>query len=76
MSETNVFVSVAGIVLAFLIGGMTYYHVVDSNNAKDIVTRAIERGMDPVMAACAANINAQSDKIRSTCEKIAIVKGK
>jgi hypothetical protein len=76
MSELNVVVSVGGIVLSILISGMTYYNVVDSNNNKEIVTRAIERGNDPVSAACAANINTGNGQVRSTCEKLAIIKGK
>lgn len=75
-SATVVFVAVTGLVLASLIGGMTYYEVVDSNNNKEMVVRAIERGVDPVTAACAANLNSRSPNIRSTCEKIAIIKGK
>jgi hypothetical protein len=76
MSEVNVLVSVGGIVLSILISGMTYYNVVDSNNNKEIVTRAIERGNDPVAAACAANINSRDGAVRATCEKMAIIKGK
>jgi tryptophan synthase alpha subunit len=76
METENVFVTIAGIVLVTLIGCMTYFNVIESNNNKEIVTRAIERGIDPVVASCAANINTSSRDIRSTCEKVSIIKGK
>lgn len=76
MQETNVFIGVMGIVFTTLIGCLTYYNVVESNNAKEIVSRAIERGVDATTAACAAQLTTNSKDVRSTCEKIAIIKGK
>lgn len=76
MNETNWVVAVAGIVVTVLIGCVTYFNVIDSNNSKDIVTRAIERGIDPTAAACAAQVSTTSKDVRSTCEKYAITKGK
>lgn len=76
MHETNWIVSVAGIVVTVLIGCVTYENVVASNNAKEIVTRAIERGIDPTAAACASQLSTSNKDVRNTCEKLAIVKGK
>jgi hypothetical protein len=76
MDNSNVFVSAAAIVIIAVSGCITYSNIVDSNNNKEIVSRAIERGMDPVQASCAANISTNSRDIRSTCEKMAIIKGK
>ena len=74
--ENNMFVTIAGIVAVTAIGCITYFHVVDSNNSKEIVSRAIERGLDPMTASCAANIATNNRDIRSTCEKMSIIKGK
>ena len=76
MEHDNVFVTIACIVLVTLFGCITYFNVIESNNSKEIVTRAIERGIDPVIASCAANINTGNKDIRSTCEKVNIIKGK
>jgi hypothetical protein len=76
MENSNIFVTIAGIVAVTAIGCFTYSHVVDSNNNKEIVSRAIERGLDPMTASCAANIATNNKEIRSTCEKISIIKGK
>lgn len=74
--EQNVFYTILGIVCVTAIGCVTYFAVVDSNNSKEIVTRAIERGVDPLVAACSANVTTGSKDVRSTCEKINIIKGK
>jgi hypothetical protein len=74
--ENNMFVTIAGIVAVTAIGCVTYFHVIDSNNSKEIVSRAIERGLDPMTASCAANIATNNRDIRSTCEKMSIIKGK
>jgi hypothetical protein len=76
MQETNMFIGVMGIVFTTLIGCLTYYSVVESNNAKEIVSRAIERGVDTTAAACAAQLTTNSREVRSTCEKAALIKGK
>ena len=77
MTENNTISTIAGIVAVALIGSLTYFHVVDSNNNKEIITRAIERGLDPISAACASKIGTHSSAdIRATCEKMAIIKGK
>ena len=77
MSDSiNWFIAVTGVVLTVLIGSITYYSVVDSNNSKEIVTRAIERGLDPTTAACASKLSTNNRDVRNTCEKMAIVKGK
>lgn len=72
----NILYTICGIVLLMLIGSVTYESIVESNNNKEIVTRAIERGLDPVTAACAGQISTKNKDLRSTCEKIAIIKGK
>jgi hypothetical protein len=76
MEGNNVLVTAAAIVIISVAGCVTYLNVVDSNNNKEIVSRAIERGMDPLQASCAANISTNSKDIRTTCEKLAIIKGK
>jgi glutamine amidotransferase PdxT len=78
MSEfESIFVTAISAVIITVAGCMTYYNVIESNNTKDIVTKAIERGIDPVAAACASQItSSNNDKARSTCEKLAIIKGK
>ncbi len=76
MEGNNVLVTAAAIVIISVAGCLTYLNVVDSNNNKEIVSRAIERGMDPLQASCAANISTNSKDIRTTCEKLAIIKGK
>lgn len=76
MNEGNMFISVLGIILTTLIGCVTYFNVVDSNNSKEIVNAAIARGIDPSVAACAAQLSTQNRDVRSTCEKMAIIKGK
>lgn len=76
MDSSNVFVTAAAIVVIAVSGCITYFNVVDSNNSKEIVSRAIERGMDPMQASCAANISTNSRDVRATCEKMAIIKGK
>lgn len=76
MTSENVFVTSAAIVIIVIAGCMTYSSVIDSNNSKEIVSRAIERGMDPVQASCAAAINSSQRDVRATCEKFAIIKGK
>ena len=75
MSNNNVLITALAIVFMTVAGCATYFHVVDSNNNKEIVVRAIERGLDPVQASCAANIATSSRDVRSTCEKMAIIKG-
>lgn len=72
----NILYTICGIVALMAIGCVTYESVVNSNNNKEIVTRAIERGLDPVTAACASQISTGNKDIRSTCEKLAIIKGK
>ena len=74
--ENNMLITIAGIVAVTAIGCVTYSHVVDSNNSKEIVSRAIERGLDPMTASCDANIATNKRDIRSTCEKMSIIKGK
>jgi hypothetical protein len=76
MNDTNILATVAGIVAITLIGSFAYVNIVDSNNSKEIVTAAIARGLDPVAAACAGQISTASKDVRSTCEKLAIIKGK
>jgi hypothetical protein len=77
MSEfESIFITAISAVVITVSGCMTYYNVIDSNNTKEIVTKAIERGIDPVAAACATQITSNNDKSRSTCEKLAIIKGK
>jgi hypothetical protein len=78
MSDSfNVGLTVIGAVIIAIGGCITYYNVIDSNNTKEIVTKAIERGVDPLTAACATQIAGQNNgQARSTCEKIAIIKGK
>ena len=72
----NILYTICGIVFVMLIGSLTYEGVVQSNNNKEIVTRAIERGLDPVTAACAGQISTSNKDVRSTCEKVSIIKGK
>lgn len=76
MNEGNLFISVTGIVLTTLIGCMTYFNVVESNNSKEIVNAAIARGVDPVVAACASQLSTNNRDVRATCEKMSIIKGK
>lgn len=74
--NNNILYTICGIGFMTFIGCLTYLEVVESNNNKEIVTRAIERGLDPVTAACAGQISTKSKDLRSTCEKLAIIKGK
>lgn len=76
MNEVNIFITIAGIVAITGIGCLSYTHVTDSNNNKEIVSRAIERGIDPITAACAANLATGNKDIRNSCEKAQIIKGK
>lgn len=77
MNNTNIIATISGIVAVTLVGSITYFQVVSNNNNKEIVTRAIERGLDPTTAACASRIGSNSTAdIRATCEKLAIIKGK
>ena len=74
--NNNILYTICGIVFMTVIGCLTYQEIVESNNNKEIVTRAIERGLDPVTAACAGQISSKNKDLRSTCEKLAIIKGK
>jgi hypothetical protein len=74
--NNNILYTICGIGFMTLIGCLTYEGVVQSNNNKEIVTRAIERGLDPVTAACAGQISTGNKDLRATCEKLAIIKGK
>ena len=76
MDNQNVFWTILGIVTITVSCCITYFAVVDSNNSKEIVSRAIERGIDPVVAACAAQVTTGNQSVRSTCEKVQIIKGK
>ncbi len=76
LDNHNVFVTALAIVIMTVTGCLTYFNVVDSNNNKEIVSRAIERGGDPIQAACAASISTSQRDVRATCEKMAIIKGK
>ena len=76
MDSNNVFVTAAAIVAMTVAGCLTYFNVVDSNNNKEIVTRAIERGNDPIAAACAANLGNQSKDVKNTCEKLTLMRNK
>lgn len=76
MTDFNIFTTIAGICIITGISCVTYTHVVDSNNNKEIVSRAIERGIDPITAACAANLATGNKDIRNSCEKAQIIKGK
>ena len=76
MNESNMFISVLGIIATTLIGCVTYYNVIESNNSKEIVNAAIARGIDPTVAACASQLSTGNKDVRSTCEKMAIIKGK
>lgn len=76
MYESNIPVTVAGIVAIALIGSISYVMITESNNSKEIVTAAIARGIDPLAAACAGKIATGNHDIRGTCEKLAIIKGK
>lgn len=76
MDNQNVFWTIAGIVVITVSCCITYFNVTDSNNSKEIVSRAIERGVDPVVAACAAQVTTGNHNVRSTCEKVQIIKGK
>lgn len=76
MNDSNILTTVTGIVAITLIGSISYVSVVDSSNSKEIVTAAIARGLDPTAAACAGQIATTSRDVRSTCEKLAIIKGK
>lgn len=76
MEGTNVFITAFAIVIIAVSGCITYYNVVESNNSKEIVSRAIERGIDPVQASCASKLSTNSKDVRNTCEKMAIIKGK
>lgn len=74
--NNNILYTICGIAFVALIGCLTYENIVESNNNKEIVTRAIERGLDPVTAACAGKISTSNRDLRATCEKLAIIKGK
>lgn len=76
MDNFNILYTIIGIVAVTAIGCVTYSHVTDSNNSKEIVSRAIERGLDPMVASCAANVATNNRDVRSTCEKVNIIKGK
>jgi hypothetical protein len=76
MDSINILSTIIGIVAVAAIGCFTYAHVIDSNNSKEIVSRAIERGLDPMVASCAAQVATNSRDVRSTCEKVNIIKGK
>lgn len=76
MNHNNVLISAAAMVLMTLAGCLTYFHVVDSNNNKEVVTRAIERGNDPISAACAASLSNSSKDMKTTCEKLALIRDK
>lgn len=74
LDTDNLFISALAIVIIVIAGSVTYYNVVENNNAKEIVTRAIERGLDPVVANCATKVDSDTFT-RSTCEKYFIIKG-
>lgn len=76
MSENNFwafFWSAVSIVIITITGSVTYFNVTEVNNQASVVTKAIERGLDPVSAACAANILTPST--RNTCEKYFLIRG-
>ena len=75
MTENNLTTTIGGICIIVLIGCYAYFGVVESNNSKEIVVKAIERGLDPITAACAGQISTSSKDVRNTCEKMAIIKG-
>lgn len=75
MTEHNLTITIGGICIIALIGCLSYQSVVESNNSKEIVVKAIERGIDPITAACAGQVSTGSKEIRNTCEKLAIIKG-
>lgn len=74
LDTDNLFITALAVVIITISGCFTYVNITNSNNSKEIVTRAIERGLDPVLASCATKIDSDSFT-RGTCEKYFISKG-